>query len=330
MFFIRLPYTPDLTQTGIAYATRWLAHHPDRLGKAPIQGLHAIVVETAVELAFRRYLAEEKVPYGNLGAAPFSDPERYTILLGGRRVAFQTTLVHQRDAIHRLRQEPASLLEAPALVSSSQLGSEQLADKDLCLFAFVPALISAGQAGLQRAQSAGQPIFCLRPLPAFWAQPDAWLPLGELALKSDCSAQIDVELGGRGEAGEFLVQTLSLAPRRRAIVPESFYSLAYLHPSQPPDGRLGVSSPRLPRAYIVEPFEWSNLWVYGLEIILAGYLTCGELRRQAARLPAGRRLFLYESTPHAHLSVPVADLHPIGALLQSAREWSAARRRAGK
>ena len=56
--FIHLPYTLDLTKSGIAYAVRSLAYTYNRMGGSPYDRLRRIVAGVAVELAFRRYLAE--------------------------------------------------------------------------------------------------------------------------------------------------------------------------------------------------------------------------------------------------------------------------------
>ncbi|MBI4733056.1 MAG: hypothetical protein HY781_13200, partial [Chloroflexi bacterium] len=44
---LRLPYTPDLTEGGIAYACRSLAYTYDRMGGSPVDRLRRIVAGVA-------------------------------------------------------------------------------------------------------------------------------------------------------------------------------------------------------------------------------------------------------------------------------------------
>ncbi len=76
--FLHLPYTPDLTEGGIAYAIRSLPYTYDRMGGSPFNRLRRIVAGVAVELAFRRHLSEQDIPYDVKGATPFTDPDDTT------------------------------------------------------------------------------------------------------------------------------------------------------------------------------------------------------------------------------------------------------------
>ena len=82
-YLIRLPYTPDLTEGGIAYALRTLSNSFERNGRKPYDRLRRVVAEAAVELAFRRYLSQQEIPYEVVGASPFTDPDKYNVSLGG-------------------------------------------------------------------------------------------------------------------------------------------------------------------------------------------------------------------------------------------------------
>jgi hypothetical protein len=59
---LHVPYTPDLTDGGIAFACRALACTRDPIGDSPVDHLRRKVANVAVELAFRRYLSEQAVP----------------------------------------------------------------------------------------------------------------------------------------------------------------------------------------------------------------------------------------------------------------------------
>src|SRR5512134_509663 len=115
--FIRLPYTPDLTDGGIACALHALPRTYSRIGRSPYEHLRRIVAGAALELAFRRFLTAQDIPFEVKGAAPFTEPDRYDVSLGGRRCEIKSFLLPARAA-SQVQADPGVLLNAPALVSS--------------------------------------------------------------------------------------------------------------------------------------------------------------------------------------------------------------------
>src|SRR5512140_1358826 len=99
---LHLPYTNDLSEGGIAYACRSLACTYDRTGKKPVERLRRVVGGVAVDLAFRRHLAEQGVPFKVLGATPFTHPDRYDVSLGGHRCNLKSFLITRRGQIAQL------------------------------------------------------------------------------------------------------------------------------------------------------------------------------------------------------------------------------------
>ncbi|MEZ0395715.1 MAG: hypothetical protein ABWK53_04700 [Anaerolineales bacterium] len=323
---IRLPYTPDLTEGGIAYACRSLAYTYNRMGGSPLQRLRRIVAGVAVELAFRRFLGEQAVPFDVLGATPFTQPDRYDVSLGGHRCDLKSYHISRRRQIALIRRDPGRLLEAPALVPLDQYTAEGHRPDDIYLFAFLLGVIAASHEDAARAQAAGQPLYLMAPLPDLWARPPAWLPLNTLSLKSECDQPLRVELGGQDAERRFITWSLDLPPRRRVLVPGEWYTVAYLHCQRRPEARLGIHSPQRGAAHIVHPHEWGNIWVYGMDIFLAGWMTHQEFRRKAFLLKAGASTFQYTRTRTKNLALPVAELAPLVPLLQQVRAWESVRK----
>ncbi|RME87292.1 MAG: hypothetical protein D6770_09695 [Anaerolineae bacterium] len=323
--FIRLPYTPDLTKGGIAYACRSLHYTYNRMGGSTISRLRRIVGGVAVELAFRRTLGELGVPFDVLGATPFTDPDRYDVALGGRRCDIKSFLITRREQIRALRQDPTLLLQAPALVPFDQVNAEGHSDEDLYIFAFTTALVTSSRTDLEKALAAGQPIHLIHAMPKGWARPRLWRSLGRLALKSEDGPPLELELGGQNAAREFISCRVSLPPRQRVEIEVEFYALAYLHPSALPHGRVGIHSPTREETYIIPPYRWGNIWVYGMDILLTGYITRAEFRRRARKIPAGSRVYQYNRTRTKNLAVPVEELRPLGELLARVKAWEAGR-----
>ena len=103
---IHLPYTRDLTEGGIAYAIRSLPYTYNRMGGSPYDRLRRIVAGVAVELAFRRYLSEQEIPFDVKGATPFTEPDRYDVSLGGRRCDIKSFLITHREQISEMKHSP--------------------------------------------------------------------------------------------------------------------------------------------------------------------------------------------------------------------------------
>jgi hypothetical protein len=314
-----LPYTPDLTQAGISYACRSLPHTYDRMGGSHFDRLRRIVVGIAVELAFRRYLAQQHVPFDIKGATPFTDPDRYDVSLGGHRCDIKSFLISYREQIRSLHEQPSQLLDAPALVPLDQYAGDGHSPNDLYLFAFLTGLVAAEEADIQKAAEASQPLYFIHAMPPSWVRPQVWTPLGPLVLKSECDQPLVVELGGQDASREFITRALELPPRTRVQLDEGFYSLAYVHANTMPAARLGFHATRRRETYLVQPLEWGNIWVYGMRIYLAGWVTRDQFRQRAALLPVGSRVFQYDRTRTKNLALAVSQLHPIGDLLSQAR-----------
>ena len=88
-----------------------------------------------------------------------------------------------------------------------------------------------------------------------------------------------------------------------------------------PDGTIGVHSPNLDKTYLVDSMGWGNIWVYGMDIILGGYITRGEFRQKAHHLPAGSHTFQYPRTRTENLALPFHQLHPLIELFSKAQKW---------
>jgi hypothetical protein len=320
---LHLPYTPDLTEGGISFACRALACTCDRLGDSPVGHLRGIVGEVAVELALRRYLSQSAVPYKVLGAAPFTHPDQYNVALGGHRCIVKSFLITRRNQITRLRRDPASLLQAPALLPLDQFAAEDYKPDDLYLFAFLLGVVAAAREDLDKAVASDQPVALIHILPEAWARPGNWISLERLALKSECGKPITVEIGGQDTGRNFITSMLELPPRQRIWVDKSYHSLAYLRAQRSPEARIGIHCPLHGEPYLIPAHAWGNLWVYGMDILFTGWLTHEEFRRKARVLNAGARTLQMDRTRIKNLLVPVSGLNPLGRLLDKVRRWEA-------
>jgi hypothetical protein len=95
--FIHLPYSPDLTEGGIAYACCSLNYTYNRMGGTPCTRLRRIVGGVAVELAFRHHRTAQNIPYDVKVAIPFTETDRYDVSLGGHRCDIKSFLINHRQ-----------------------------------------------------------------------------------------------------------------------------------------------------------------------------------------------------------------------------------------
>jgi hypothetical protein len=308
---IKLPYTPDLTEGGIVHALRSLTYSFDHAGSLPYERLRRTIANTAVEIAFRRYLSMQNIPFEVQTATPFTDSERYEVSLEGRRCDLKSYLISHREQVLEMRHKPEILLQAPALVPSDQHAREGHKRDDIYIFAFLAGLIAASQDDLKKVMATDQPHYLAYVMPQAWRKPQHWNPLGVLALKSESAEELLVEIHGQDSGRELIRKTVSLPPRTKVILQEKFYSISALHVRRMPEARVGIHCEAIHETTIITPMDWANLWVYGMDIFLTGWLSHEEFGQIAKPLPLHSRTFQYEHTKAKNLYVPISNLKPL-------------------
>jgi hypothetical protein len=275
-----------------------------------------------VQLAFRRYLSEQNIPFEVKGALPFTEPDRYDVLLGRRRCEIKSFLISHRDQITQIKHNPQVILGAPALVASDQHAGDGHSQHDLYLFAFLPGLIAGSQNELQHVVQAKQPYYLVHVMPESWRRPRKWHPLGRLVLKSESEETQLVEIGGQEAGREMRSCIVELPPRTRVEVQNEFFSLAYVHIKSNPSARIGIYSPVHKDLYLIGAQDWGNIWIYGMDVVLAGYIAREEFGRRASFIQPSSRVFQYDTTQVKNLAVPVSDLKPLSALFERVKTGS--------
>jgi hypothetical protein len=319
---LRLPYGASLTVAGIEYAKKSLHYTYNRMHLAPEARLRKIVAGVAVELAFRRWLQAQAVPFDLLGATHFTEKDKYDLRLGGRLCDIKSFLVSDRKQITTLRRDPAWLGGAEALVPEDQFQSDRLGEQDIYLFGFLAGLETRGARDLLQALAAEQPVYLIHTLSQpRWRGAGDWRSLGQLLFKADTPAPIELEAGGQEGNHAARAEQLRLEPRVRTATQAEFYSLLYLHVPRLPGGPVGVRSPALRETVIVEPRDWVNIWVYGIEVFLAGWLPKADFRALSRRLPKGSTVLQYPRTQTDNRAVPVGKLRAVEELAELVRNW---------
>jgi hypothetical protein len=279
------------------------------------------VASASMELAFRRYLSQQDIPFEITAAAPFTDPARHDVSLGGHRCDIKSFLISHRDQIAEIQRDPCVLLKAPALVPSDYHVNSGYSDNDLYLFAFLSGLIAASQSDLKKAVETNQPHYLIHVMPEKWRKPFNWNPLGPLVLKSESETEMLVEISGQDQGRGSLTRLVKLPPKTRVTVDDPFYSVTVLHVKNIPEGRFGIHSLAHKETYLIPPLEWKNIWVYGMDIVLAGFISRGEFRQRAKLIAPNSRTFQYDHTKTKNLAVPISELSPLPGLFARVHEW---------
>lgn len=183
-------------------------------------------------------------------------------------------------------------------------------------------LVASSQEDLQKVVSKNQPHYLVHTMPSGWSKPHNWIPLGALTLKSESAEELIVEISGQDEERNMKRRGLSLPPGVKVKLDETFYSITSLHIKRLPDARIGIRSERMDVAHIVAPHEWANIWVYGMEILMAGYTTYEEMGTRSTLLQPNARTFQYERTHVKNLSMPLSRLKPMNKLFDIASKDS--------
>jgi hypothetical protein len=292
------------------------------MGGTSYDRLRRIVAGVAVELAFRRYLAQQNVNFDVKGATPFTDPDHYDVSLGGRRCDIKSFLITYREQISEMRRNPQIVLNAPALYPSDQNAGDGHSNNDIYLFAFLSGLVAASQENMKKVVEASRPHYMIHAMPEAWARPANRNSLGALTLKSDSEHNQIVEIGGQDAGREMRSLLVEITPGTPVQIDDGFYSLAYVHSKTIPNARLGVHSSRRKETHLIETSDWGNIWVYGMDILLTGFLTREEFNARASFIHEGARVFQYDRTRTKNLAVTVSELRPISELLARAKRWS--------
>jgi len=316
-----LPYTTDLTQAGIAYACQTLPVEA-QLNRAEIfPHLRQLVIEQAAELAFRRHLSMRNVPHNLTDSSAFSGPARACAVLGGRCCDVFSYAIFHKWKIHQLHQDLKQLLSTSAPLSTADLSTKQRSDSDLVIISFVTGLVTANLWETKKAKSTGQPLHLVYPLPAIWSRRSSWTDLSPIACKSESNQPLTVTMVGQAEDRAIQTEVINLASRRKIQAQSHFYVLTYLQLAEMPSGRLGVHSGKLGKTLIIQSHEWGNIWVYGMKIYLAGWITRGELIKIARPDPSERSEWQPVSPSDKQLAIPVSELRPLEELFTKAIEW---------
>ena len=318
---VRLPFTPDLTQAGIAYVCRRLPYLNLTPKNSPWKSIPKLILGTAVELALHRYLLGQDLPIQRFQTNPFSEPEHSSLILGGRRCKIQSLLISSKAKIRLLKKDPHRLLKETISVQQAALLSEHYQSNDLHIFAIATGLIAPHQPKISRAVQAGQPAYLISLLSRRWYDYGLWKPYHRLTFVYTGSTPIHLELVGQSEENRSMTEKLNLLPDQTTRLTSTFGRLYYLHPEELPNGSITIFNEAKHHEYYIEPEKWLNIWIYGIEIIFVGYCTHIELIQKAFQDKAGGYPVRFLKNQADLYRFPLCESHPFKNLVEWIHTW---------
>jgi hypothetical protein len=147
-------------------------------------------------------------------------------------------------------------------------------------------------------------------MPDAWRQPAVRKTPGKFSFRYGGDAPLVIDLYGPGLQPEQYSEQMVLQPQTWSETRYTYRSLTCLQAGAIPTARVEVKSRAHRRPYTVMPLQWSNLWVYGQEIILAGYLPFEEVWNISRPISQGRL------RPAPTLEVPLANLYSLPQFLE--------------
>lgn len=316
---VTLAYSDQYSLAGVQQACESLLHGTRLADDVEPARLRSAVAAVAFEMALRRWLDEAQVSYQLPAHALGAPGALRQLALGGRKCELRPSMLTHAGGVQSVQADAGWLLGTSALVTPAELSAERLAEEDIFMFGCVTGSVAHSLRETQRAAAHAQPLCLVHIPPRPWLGLGSWRSLGQLVLKSAAKQPLQVELGGLDRAHQKLHCTLLLQPMQRTEVPADFYCLRYVCAADLPDGVLGVHSPALRQTPLITPRQWHNIWFYGLQVHLCGWLNKRDFRSRSVRLAAGTRVRQYVRTEQVLQALEMARLRPLARLLELMR-----------
>lgn len=316
---VRLPYDESLTLAGVTYVVQNLGRILALRDPPSSADLRGVVASAAVDLALQRWLDRERIPYSWLDDEPFTRPQRPRLVLGGRRLILQTSLVSSRRAIQRIHRDLSLALEAPAAVAASMLDSDGLSEGDLLAFALLLGLETRSLSDLQKALAAGHPIRLVAIPPVSpWIRPSQGGDLGAVTLTSISSRQ-EITIQGILPGHTPWSAEVVLDPASPFRSPP-LHSLTALHLLALPSGPIHVGAEDPACCWQIQRADWCNLWLYGMEILILGWKTVRDFRSTRDYPSPSRPQASGNRSPRRGRMLQARRLQPFAALADRLRQ----------
>jgi len=311
----------SLVQAGIEEASR-AAAQPGRFPQLnSFDRIRLRAADNLAALAFLRCLTANHVPHQFSTSPGFSDSAGYLPVIGGRNCISVAQLICRRSLIRSLKKQPEQIIHREVYLPE-RTEWDAFGDEDLYIFAITTALVTRSREAIKKAVNAREPLHLFYQMPSEWSLPELWSPLESLVLKTDLSESVTLTLHGQDGHQQYCAHQVRLEGRKRTAVCSEFFSIGALSIDRLPKGPVGIHNPASGETLLAAPYQWGNVWLYGIEISFAGYIRRGDFHRQAVRPAKSEALYANPCLENEHLlSLPVEELKPLPDLFKMAKTW---------
>lgn len=314
---VRLPYDDSLTQAGVTFSCRTLRHPLARTHRLSPRRMRNTVAEIAISLAFQRWLGAQNVPFDLIQAMPFTSPDRRTLLLGGRRVVCPPTLIRASRRIQEIQANPTQLLAVEASIHSDMLNRPGLRGQDLLIFPFLLGQETRTIASLRRADTANELTHIIAiPPPKPWQEISGEPRLERLSIMNECDHPIELTLYGLLKKNLLHALSLEVPARDKVPIPAEFVALHYIHSAHLPSGTIRLLDGKAVHVWIISIRDWFNIWIYGKEIILAGWSTLAAAQRKSSFASDEVQIPTRSRAKGKEIHLPICELRPMRELIE--------------
>jgi len=320
--FVNLEYSNDLTQAGIDYICQVLPYKHLSNFKHQVNEIREIICESAVDLAFRRYINQKQIPHEFLVEKPYTDPLRSEITIGGRRCKLICKTLTKKQQIRNIRKSPEVLMKEKATICEEEFNSDYYSKNDILVFCFLTALITSNQKSIRSVLTGNLPVFLIQLLPQKWSNPKKWTRFEELTIEGQIRQNQFLKLIGLDGQRNILFEDLTLSSNSKCSINKDFFSLSFIQTNILPESQFIIRNPTLCDNCYLQSKNWVNLWIYGLEIIIAGYATLGEFKAIAEESTIVARINNTRISQFDSSSIPIEQLHPLSELISRVKTWN--------
>jgi hypothetical protein len=229
--------------------------------------------DCAAEIALRRWLATEGVPFQVQRASPFSLIDRGLTQIAGCRVLVISRLIQSITLLRELACDPSKIYSSEFKFQIPSTQERNLREGDLIFFSacgFLPAKTNP---------SAYFPISLASE--KHWIAPHHWAPFRNLTITSQEEDPLEVELLGKRADGREIHLSGWTSRQKAFTAGNYFYSLIALHADRSPQAPLFVSRRGLKIPWRISTRDWLDLQFCNQEIIFAGWLTLHEVKTRS-------------------------------------------------
>jgi len=318
--WVQWPIDASLTMAGITYACQTLSKQI-ALHKSPnLQQIRSIVPQISTELAVRRWMEKERLPYKLHEDQPFTHPSRPSIILGGRHVGIHGTYISSRRQIARALHNPDTLLPADKKLPGRFTGSTHATGKDLFVFAIYLGLATHTCYDLQKVLSREQPVFLIAvPKGKKWIYSTHKSSLGKLLISAENPEGLSLELVGCTEMHTRFKENIVL-DGQTVVTSREVSSLFYIHPDRLPSSDIQIYSPIINTRWHIQPSAWVNLWIYGIRLYFLGWSTWRELQHPSSLISYFAQHHSFWQQYENQCTAKYASLRPMRELIQLIRQ----------